>query len=201
MPDNKNALNNDSHLIQAIQGDEIQRKKALQEFFTNPELFQRVVGYVISQGGSSEDAKDVFTESFIVFDRQVRNGVFRGESSLATYFQAIAKWQWLALKRKNKVTYDTSELAEVGSDQSPEKLMITSERKVILQNLIALMGEKCQRLLGLFQLNYSMKEIKEKMSYASEQVAANQVHKCREQLRNAIQEHPEHMSVLKYSSD
>lgn len=188
----------DSEIVASIQGDEAQRLEALQHFFMNPKLKLGVDRYVQIHGGSSADAKDVFTESYIVFERHVRNGKFRGESTLSTWFQGIAKWQWLAHCRKNKPTIDIEQLKEATIGENPEKIYFDEERKVILQKMIALIGERCQVLLGLFQLNHSMKEIKEKLGYSSNQVAANEVHKCRKNLKKVIEQHPEQMAVLRY---
>lgn len=170
----------------------------MQFFFSNPNLLQWAKSYVIRQGGNEADAKDVFTESFIIFERQVRLGKFRGESSLETYFHAITKWQWLALKRKDKHTLGVEHLEKQGSEANPENIYISDERKVILHQMISLIGEKCQTLIGLFQLSYSMKEIMERVGYASEHVAANQVRDCREKLKKVMNEHPEKLDVLKY---
>ena len=63
---------------------------------------------------------------------------------------------------------------------------------------MAQVGERCQKLLGLFQLDYSMRDIRERMGYASDQVAANEVHGCREKLKKVIQQDPEILDALQY---
>jgi len=193
------ALHNDSDLLAALQGSESERRQALDFFFKNPRLLQWILRYVRSQGGSEQDGKDVFEESFLVFERQVRTGHFRGESSLETFFHGIARWQWLAFQRKNRTSGDLAKLPEMpGEDHSPEKILISEERRVILSGLIAQVGERCQKLLGLFQLNYSMREISELSGYSSDQVAANEVHSCRDKLKKIIHQHPETLDALKY---
>ncbi len=125
------------------------------------------------QGGSEQDGKDVFEEAFLVFERQVLTGHFRGESSQETRFHGITRWQWLALRRKSRPTLDVETISLLSVEQTPEKILISAERRVILQQLLAQVGERCQKLLGLFQLNHSMHEIREMLGYASDQVAAN----------------------------
>lgn len=195
----KTAFLGDDDLLAALQGNDTERRRALHHFFENPRLLQWVLRYVRSQGGSEQDGKDVFEESFLVFERQVRTGHFRGESSLETYFHGIARWQWLAFQRKNRTSSDLEKQPETqGEDYSPEKILISEERRVILSGLIAQVGERCQKLIGLFQLNYSMREISEISGYSSEQVAANEVHSCREKLKKIIHQHPETLDALKY---
>jgi hypothetical protein len=43
-----------------------------------------------------------------------------------------------------------------------------------------------------------MREISEMSGYSSEQVAANEVHSCREKLKKIIFRHPEVLDTLKY---
>jgi len=187
----------DSDLLATLQGSDSERRQALDHFFENPRLLSWVLRHVRLQGGSEQDGKDVFEESFLIFERQVRTGHFRGESSLETYFHGIARWQWLAFRRKSKPTADFDAQPEMSSeDRSPEKILISEERRVMLSSLMAQVGERCQKLLGLFQLSYSMREIRELMGYSSDQVAANEVHGCREKLKKVIEQQPETLDAL-----
>lgn len=188
---------NDAELLVALTGSEPDRRRALQHFFENPRLLQWVTRHVRMQGGSDQDGKDVFEEAFIVFERQVRTGHFRGESSLETWFHGIARWQWLAFRRKQRPTVDVEQAVLPSVEQTPEKILILEERRVILQQLLVQVGQRCQMLLGLFQLNHSMREIREMLGYSSDQVAANEVHSCREKLKKVIHQHPESFDVLK----
>lgn len=193
----KIAFHNDSDLVAALQGSDSERGQALDHFFQNPRLLSWVLRYVRLQGGSEQNGKDMFEESFLIFERQVRTGHFRGESSLVTYFHGIVRWQWLAFRRKNKPTADLDAQPEMSSeDHSPEEILISEERRVILSGLMTQVGERCQKLLGLFQLNYSMRDIRELMGYASDQVAANEVHGCREKLKKVIHQDSEILDAL-----
>ncbi len=191
----------DIDLVKALKGSEIERRQALQHFFQNPRLMKWVLKYVQIQGGSEQDGKDVFEESFIVFERQIRTGNYRGESSLETYFHGIARWQWRAFRRKKRPTEAVEILSAVPDEQgSPEKILISEERRIILSNLMTQVGARCQKLIGLFQLNYSMREIREMQGYSSDQVAANEVHNCREKLKKVIQQRPDLLEALKYNT-
>lgn len=192
---------NDAELLAALTDGEMERRRALQHFFENPQLLHWVLRHVRMQGGSEQDGKDVFEEAFIVFERQVRTGHFRGESSLETWFHGIARWQWLAFRRKQRPSIEMEQATLPHVEQTPEKIFISEERRVILQQLIAQVGARCQQLLGLFQLNYSMREIRETLGYSSDQVAANEVHSCREKLKKIIHRHPESLAVLRNRAD
>ncbi len=191
----------DTDLVSALKGSEIERRQALQYFFQNPRLMKWVLKYVQVQGGSEQDGKDVFEESFILFERQIRTGNYRGESSLETYFHGIARWQWVAFRRKKRPTESVEMLSTTPDEQgSPEKILISEERRIILSNLMTQVGERCRKLIGLFQLNYSMREIREMQGYSSDQVAANEVHSCREKLKKVIQQRPDLLEALKFNT-
>lgn len=187
----------DDEILDALRGDAAQRRWALQQFFTNPALLKWTLQYVRTHGGDEQSGRDVFEEAFIVFERQLRTGHFRGESSLKTWFHSIVRWQWLVAQRKSRPSEDPGKLDLPSSQPNPEQLLIQEERRVILEQLIVLIGERCQRLLGYFQLNYSMREIRELEGFSSEQVAANEVHGCRGKLKKLISQHPETLEVLK----
>lgn len=191
------SFKDDASIIKALQGDELSRREALSFFFKNPALMSWVVRYVHIQGGSTQDAKDVFEEAFIIFERQLRTGNFRGESSLVTWFHGIARWQWVIHRRKQRPFADIDDIEAPSDVENPEKLYISEERRVILERLLAQVGERCQKLLAYFQLNYSMREIQSLVGYASPQVAANEVGSCREKLKKIAQQQPDILDALK----
>lgn len=193
----KTATINDDEILEGMRGNAAERRQVLAYFFANPDLMQWTLRYVGMHGGTKQDGKDVFEEAFIIFERQLRTGHFRGESSLKTWFHGLVRWQWLATQRKNHPTTDTELAALVSPHPNPEKLLIESERRVILERFLVLVGERCQKLLGYFQLNYSMREIRDLAGYSSNQVAANEVHGCREKLKKLIEQDPESMEALK----
>lgn len=193
----KITFRNDAELLAALRGSESERGQALDHFFQNPRLMAWVQRHVQRSGGNMQDGQDVFEESFLIFERQVRTGHFRGESSLETFFHGIARWQWLAHRRKKHPAVEIETLPDMPDENpGPEKLLISDERRVMLSGLVAQVGERCRKLLGLFQLNHSMREIREEMGFSSDQVAANEVHACRKKLKNIIRLDPEIMDVL-----
>ncbi len=194
----KPIFQNDAEILAALQGDEQERRQALQHFFSNRRLFDWTLRYVQAHKGSVQEAKDVFEEAFLVFERQVRTGHFRGESALETWFHGIARWQWAAFQRKKRPTTEPDQLLLPSSQPNPEKLLILEERRVMLSQFIVQLGERCQQLLGWFQLSYSMREIQTLMGYASEQVAANEVHSCRTKLKKLILQHPSNLEFFKH---
>ena len=64
---------NDAQLLAAFSGTDRDRQLALAHFFENPNLLKWVIRHVQRHGGNEQDAKDVFEEAFIIFERQLFN--------------------------------------------------------------------------------------------------------------------------------
>lgn len=194
----KTIFQTDADLLTALRGSEQERELALDHFFQNPRLMAWVLRHVQFSGGSQQDGMDVFEESFLVFERQIRTGHFRSESSLETFFHGIARWQWLALRRKNRPSADPESLFDMPDDNpTPEIIMLSDERRVILSALLVQVGERCRKMLDLFQAGHSMREIKVAMGFSNDGVAGSKVHECREKLKKLIRLDPEKVDVLK----
>jgi RNA polymerase sigma factor (sigma-70 family) len=133
-----------------------------------------------------QDAKDVFQETLIRFDQNLREGRFEGRSSLSTYFVAIAKWHWVSLARKaNKTTVlEPSDLE--GADAGVEQGYLAEEQKKLLESAMAQTGERCKQLLKLYQLDYNMEEIAQHLGYNNADVAKKEAYRCRARLREVL---------------
>ena len=58
--------------------------------------------FIMSYGGSEQDADDVFQETVIAFIDSVRKGKYRKESSIKTFLVAVAKHVWFNQIKKNE---------------------------------------------------------------------------------------------------
>lgn len=86
--------------------DQRQRDWALYQFYVDLEIKSWVKSYINNHGGNDEDAEDVFQESIIIFDRNIRNEKFEGKSSLKTYLLSVVKWSWVSYRRKKGNTVE-----------------------------------------------------------------------------------------------
>lgn len=188
----------DTAIVSAIAGGGVGREAALQWWFGNEGLQRWVRNYATQHGGNQADGEDLYHDSFITFDRLLREGKFRGDSSLKTFFCSIAKWQWLNRQRKlgRIITLDIAETVEIA--QFVEDDMYDKERQALFQKMLGSLGDKCKRLLTFYQLSYSMKEIATEMGYSSDQVAMNQCSECRKKLKSLIENSPEIKDFLNF---
>jgi RNA polymerase sigma factor (sigma-70 family) len=177
----------DEQLISDIcGGNQQKRDTALHYFVSNPALRHWASRYVSEKGGSPDDVKDVFIESLAIFDRDIREGKFRGESSLQTFFHAIFKWKWTSFRRKFYKTLPANMPAPEKEKESPEFDFLKEEQQSLMNAAIARLDERCQQLLQLYKLDYSMKELVEELGITNVNMAKKQAAKCREKLRDIL---------------
>ena len=189
----------DKELIAAIQRGGQERNSAIQAIYQDRSFRQKVISYIKNNSGNQADGEDAFHEGLIVLDRNIRSGKFRGESSLKVYLFSICKFVWMnQIRKKSKVDYteDNSRLDEVDRN-SPEMTFMKEEKKVLLRKIVAKLGPKCQRILELWKLSYSMQEIAKEMGYSSAAMARKHKHKCHKSLVKMLNEHPKLMEMIK----
>ncbi len=193
------ANTSDQDVVQQIRGTTEARDAALRLFFRDKALRTIVIQYALANGGSEHDGKDLFQDTVVLFDRNIRADKFNGQSSLRTYFVSIAKWHWLNLRRKKHNYHEElpPHATDWGTEDSPDILYMAEERKSILERALAAVGGRCTGLLNLYKLSYSMDEIAQNMGLSSADMAKKEVYRCRERLRNYLQSQPEILNTLR----
>lgn len=185
-----NTLWTDESLMAAIQSGGQAREDALRRMYLLPGLRETVTRFVLDNGGSRDDAQDVFQEALVLFDRNLREGRFEGKSTLATYFVAIAKWRWVTLRRQQGRYRELSPAQYDGEVESAETETLRTEHRELLTEEMGHIGERCRELLRLYQLDYTMEEIAQKMGYSGADVAKKEAYRCRMRLREHLENNP-----------
>jgi RNA polymerase sigma factor (sigma-70 family) len=197
-PPDMHQFDNDESILTAICGSVAERNAALKHVYTDVQLRKMIYQMVVQYNGTPDDVQDVLQETIVIFDRNVRSGRFEAKSSVRTYCVAIAKWHWASVKRKKD--NQTSELDDNRLHETtpgPETDYITEERKQVINKALADMGGRCQQLLQLYKLSYSMEEIAQEANLSSADMAKKEVHRCRERLRQYLMRQPELLSILR----
>lgn len=179
-------------------GGELSRNKALKSIYKDNR--EKVCSYILSNGGSTVEAKDIYQEAIIAFYENVRDFKFKGESTIGTYLYSIARFKWLnELKRKGvKATqYDKMEQPERVSDDALASMIADEQKKRVL-SVFGRLGDSCKSvLMESIYHNKSMKEIAEEGGFSSEQIARNKKYKCLQRLKEMISEKPELIKIFK----
>lgn len=185
-----NISSEDADLVTAIQAGGPSRQRALDLLIHQKQILQEAMHFLKAQHIKSTHMDDVVQDAFIIFDRNIRMNTFRQACSLKTYFISIVKWQLLNQNKKisREILVDAHD--QNIHDLSTIHLLASTEQEQVITRLLTDLGDRCKRILTLFQSSYSMKEIAEIVGFSNEQVANNEVGKCRKKLRLNIEKDP-----------
>ena len=189
---NKQLPHSDEQLLEAIKQGGTARETALREIYRDANLQRMVTAYVRNHRGDATEGQDMFHEGIIVLDRNIRAGKFRGESSLKGYLYSICRFLWMNQMRKLSHVKPVAEMPfENEADlDTPEVQVVAQERKDLLNRLLGELGERCQRILELWKLSYSMEEIAETLGFSSADMARKAKYRCHLSLLEVIQQNP-----------
>ncbi|MFN8155176.1 MAG: sigma-70 family RNA polymerase sigma factor [Bacteroidia bacterium] len=146
--------------------------------------YQMVVHLVMNNGGSLQEAKDVYQEALIVFYEKVKEDTFELNCRIKTFLYSVSRRLWLKqLQRKNRFTSnlsDTEEYVEVPWEEAGKR----EEQYHAMHTALEALGEPCRSILKDFYMhNQSMEEITEKFGYTNADNAKNQKYKCLKRLK------------------
>lgn len=144
---------------------------------------------ILSNGGSSEDAKDIFQESVIIFYRLCRKPGFHLSSSISTLVYAISKKLWLKKIRDYYSRIEEIKGPELLSDEAENVEDEEEEVKKIslMENVMKELGDPCRELLIKFYYEkISMRDIATLMGYSGEKTAKAQKYKCLERAKKMV---------------
>lgn len=155
------------------------------------DYFEPVTFWIRSQGGSEEDAADIFQETVLVFIEQVRQDKFRGDSSIKTYLTGIAKNLWFnelrSRDRRNNREAGYVKMDDNNTEEDAHHRMYNRENKQRLMQVFEEIGDVCKKILtGFYYENLSMKEMLVLFNYDNEQVLRNKKSKCMKHLKDLI---------------
>ncbi len=155
--------------------------------------------FVLKNSGSKSDAEDLFQDGLIALYKLARNKRLNEETNIEAYLYSICRNLWYKELKKRRMNVDISDIHQVvDTEDIVLYRLLSDEKKTIIQNLLKILGEKCQRILNYFYYDkLRMKKIMDLMNFANEQVVKNQKSLCMKKLRSTIMEHPSYASILK----
>ncbi len=163
--------------------------------------FESLAWIIKNNGGSQQDAEDIFQEVLVNFLGLVQQDKFRGESSVKTFLFSMTKHTWLNELKKRGRTEVRELRYEKGSDQQVTDVsQVIAEREARKQVMYVVeqLGDACKKILVMFYYeNLSMKEMLARLDYENEQVVRNKKYKCLKQLEQMITGNPSLCQDLK----
>lgn len=193
----KRILYSEKDIIDDIKSGGSKQDRAIVHLLKKHE--SKITKFITFRKGSIEDAEDVLQEGITELVLNIRNGRFKGGSSLATYLFAICKNIWYKKFKKldRSETYKSQQTPDDIDKINPEIQLISEEQKTLILALFDHLKTKCKEVLYLWGLNYSMKEIAEKLAYSNDQVVMNKKNLCLKELRERLKNDQEFIKKVR----
>ena len=190
----------DEQLVDAISAGGPGRESALKAIYEDGDLKRMVAAFVRNHQGNATDGQDMFHEGMIVLDRNIREGKFRGEAPVKGYLYSICRFLWMNQLRKQAHTSSVAEmpLSNEPDTLTPEVTLVTEERKTVLNRLLQELGDRCQQILELWKLSYSMEEIAVSLGFSSSDMARKAKYRCHVSLLEIIRKNPHVEQLLSH---
>ena len=181
----------DAELIAAIKNE---RELDNAILYIYQQFSETVSSFITNNGGSQQDADDIFQETVVAFIDIVKKDKFRMDAAIKTFLVAIARNLWYKeIKKKERSGY-REKVFEIG--RGSNELDVSNEIgdrevKKELRDMLNKLGESCRKILMLFYYeNLPMKEIVNHLHYENEQVVRNKKYKCLKELTDLVKANP-----------
>ena len=180
----------DEQIIQAIKSGENQRNLALKHIFITLSYKEIGINFLYNKNCKPEDAEEIVVDALIAFDKNIRNDIFRNQSSLLTYFLAIVKF--LFFRRSNNQLKSYENIVDYDLIQKKKKKQLFNENKLaFINNIIQKMENKCKNIFVLLQLDTSYEDIKDELGYKNINMVKKAVYRCRQAFRLYLDQNDE----------
>lgn len=153
--------------------------------------FDMIYAMIRLNSGYKREAEDVFQDTMVVLFKNIRSGVFRGESRLSTYLYSIARFRWIKYLQKSKrmVLFEDLSGMEVTQPTAvwQEKPNLTHAITCLIEKL----DSKCQEILKLYYFDkMSHSNIAEKLGLSNEGIAKQKKFRCIKKLMELLEKDP-----------
>ena len=187
----------DQEIIAMISRGGSKRDQAISYVYQWEELKRKLGAFVHKRGGSDGDKEDIFHEGIIAFDRNIRLGKFRAETSLQGYLFSICRFIWNNHWRKAQKEVVVGEPREQPDEQTPELSLFAKEKKAKLREVLNLLDDTCRKIITYWKEFYSMEEIAQALSLSSAQMAKKYRYRCMKKLMKALDQKPSMVQDLR----
>jgi RNA polymerase sigma factor (sigma-70 family) len=179
------------NLEQLIKGIQQRDHKTLSDIYKH--YYPLVKGYIIRNGGTENDAKDIFQESLIVVFKLIQAGTLDINTDFGTYLSGIAKRIWLKQIRDGMIheRFVNQSNPETTEDH-PSDVELEGELELsLIRKHILKLGEECRKVLMMSAEGISNEEIAVKLGYKSEKIVRSKKYKCKDALIQLIKSDPQ----------
>lgn len=152
--------------------------------------FPMVRSMIIKNGGSTDDARDIFQESVMILFQNSTQDKFQLTVSNCTYLYSIARNKWLKhIRDTGKITRleFATDCNDGSSDYYDDEKM---QRQRLLIKHLNQLGERCRNILKHFFEGMAGEEIAREMEFSSYEYYRVAKNRCTENLKQNMQKDP-----------
>ncbi len=191
----------DDEIIQGIRAGGLGTEQVIRFLYQSGGIKDEVIRFIKSKMSNDDVSEDIFQEGVVHLIMNVRKGNYKGDGTVKGYLFGICRNLWLKkLRTKGReISLEEFEVPpkEEVDFETPEYHFENRERRNLISEVMGKLGEMCKQVLSFWQLNYSMKEIAEKLGYKSEGVVRKKKHQCMKKLIDMVQGNPSLVKMLK----
>lgn len=169
--------------------------------FAYKEFFPLIKFLVTDNGGSGEDAEDIFQDGIIILYSKISLNQLTLTSSFKTYMYSVCRNLWLQKLNKRKAIFDRLRDVEEFIDLPQDMLQETSMEEIEMHRIIQIhflaLPEDCQKVLKLFIKNVPLREIAGIMGFKTENYAKTRKYLCKQDLKKRIADDPRSFKFIK----
>jgi RNA polymerase sigma factor (sigma-70 family) len=162
-----------------LEGIAAENKDSIEQLYK--QHYNMVQSMVIANGGSRDDAADLFQETVIVLFEKIKTGNFELTCLLKTFIYSVARRLWLKkLQQQQRYTSQPDGLEEVVpvEDEIEHHLKLDNDF-TIMETAMGKIGEPCKSLLQAYYLQKKhMNVIAQEFGYTNADNAKTQKYKC-----------------------
>ena len=145
---------------------------------------------IISGGGDTQQAKDIFQDAILIIYRKVKAGELELNCKFSTYLYAVTKKLWIQeLKLKNRIILDTEKMADIAEEPDEMEEYKVSLRK-ILQKHFQQLSNDCRKILRMHFNAASIDDIQMIMGYKTRHHTIDRKYRCKRSLIKRITNDP-----------
>lgn len=168
------------------------------------ELYKKVLPtillYVKRNGGTQDDAHDVFQESLMILYKKVFKGEKDAVENIEGYLYKIGIYTWIKkVKESNRyhLVEDDSELDKV-LNYSINETSYSHKQPEIIKAVLENVGDKCKELLQLsIYSEVSQDDIMIRMGFGTIGAVKMQYKRCKKKVINLLKSKPELLETLR----
>lgn len=175
--------------LQLIAGLKKRDLSVMKHLYAN--YYPMIRDLIQKNGGSEDDASDIFQEGMVVLYQKSQDHDFTWTSKLKTFLYAVCKNKWLMhlRKKRNSETVTLTDNLEISSSLNVQDDLIMLEKKELMRMHFSQLGADCQEVLRRFFDGDSLRQIAAVMNF-TEAYAKKRKFVCQQRLIQAISADP-----------